>query len=371
MSMMVEKVVVRRLNMELRAPFTTSFGTFKIKDFLLVEAVDGDGASGWGESVAFHVPLYNEETLKTNWHMLEDYLIPLLLRRELSHPDQVNEIFAHIRKNNMAKSAIEGAVWDLYAKKQGITLAQALGGERKEIEVGISLGIQEKVDDLLRLIERGVAEGYRRIKVKIAPGWDVDVMREVRRQFPDIALMADANSAYTLRDVDLLAQLDEFGLTMVEQPLSSDDIIDHVQLQKRLATPVCLDESIHSVEDARKALEIGACKVINIKIGRVGGLTEAKKIHDLCAAQGVPVWCGGMLESGVGRAHNVAITTLSGFTMPGDTAASSRYWEQDIIKPEVTVDNGLIQVPAASGIGYEVDRSQVEAYTVESKVYGG
>lgn len=369
MTMKLRQITVRHLQMKLLAPFTTSFGTLTTKDFLLVEAVDEDGVSGFGESVAFHVPWYNEETLQTNWHMLEDFLIPLAFEAPIEHPDEMSRRFAFIRKNYMAKSALEGAIWDLYAKKEGLPLYRALGGEKQQIEVGVSIGIQKNVGDLLKVIDRSVAEGYRRIKVKIKPGWDLDVLREVRKQFPDVALMADANSAYTLGDLDHLQGLDEFGLTMVEQPLASDDIIDHATLQARLQTPVCLDESIHSYEDARKAISLGSCKIINIKIGRVGGLTESKRIHDLCAAHDVPVWCGGMLESGVGRAHNIAITTLNHFTMPGDTAASSRYWARDLIDPEVTVENGLITVPESAGIGYEVNRRQVDAYTVASRTY--
>jgi O-succinylbenzoate synthase len=365
----LKQVILRHLQMELKAPFTTSFGSFTKKEFILVEAIDEDGVSGWGESVAFHSPWYNEETLKTNWHMLEDFLLPLLFQAPIEHPDELHQRFSLIRKNNMAKSAIEGAVWDLFAKKKQISLSQALGGEKREIEVGISIGIQKSVDDLLRLIERYVTEGYRRMKIKIKPGWDVEVIREVRRHFPDIPLMADANSAYSLQDIDHLKALDEFHLMMIEQPLAADDIIDHATLQAQLKTPICLDESIHSYEDARKAIALGSCKIINIKIGRVGGLTEAKNIHDLCKANNIPVWCGGMLESGVGRAHNIAITTLENFVMPGDTAASTYYWEKDIINPEVTVHNGIIFVPDKPGIGYEVDRRQVDLYTVSAKTY--
>lgn len=355
--------------MKLKAPFTTSFGTFTNKDFLLLEAMDEDGTIGWGESVAFHSPWYNEETLKTNWHMLEDYLIPLILNKEIAHPDEVSEIFEPIRKNNMAKSTIEGAIWDIYAQQTNQSLAAALGGTKDKIEVGISIGIQQSIEDLVALVDEYVKEGYKRIKVKIKPGWDVQVMRTLREKFPDVAIMADANSAYRLADAELLKQLDAFDLTMVEQPLASDDIIDHATLQKQMTTPICLDESIHSLEDARKAVELGATKIINIKIGRVGGLTEAKKIHDYCQSVGVPVWCGGMLESGIGRAHNVALTTLSNFILPGDTASSNRYWEKDIIEPEVVAENGYIHVPQTAGIGYEVNRDTVEDYTVEKKTY--
>lgn len=367
--MEIKHIVLRHVKMQLLHPFTTSLGTDYDKDFILVEMKSKNGISGWAESVAALDPLYKEETLKTNWHIMEDFLIPLLYQEPIKHPDEVSERFKHIRGNYMAKSALEGAVWDLYAKEQGITLAKAIGGQKEKIEVGISIGIQESVDQLLGLIETYLGQGYKRMKVKIQPGWDVDVIAQVRRRYPDIPLMADANSAYSLKDMDRLAALDEFNLTMIEQPLAHDDIIDHAQLQARLKTPICLDESIHSAEDVRKAIRLGSCKVINIKIGRVGGLTEAKKIHDLCLAHQIPVWCGGMLESGVGRAHNVAIATLPNFILPGDTAASSRYWREDIIDPEVVVDNGMITVPNAPGIGYEPNRERIEERTLYSKIY--
>lgn len=367
--MKIKQVILRHLQMELKSPFATSFGAFTTKEFILVEAIDEDGVSGWGESVAFHSPWYNEETVKTNWHMLEDFLLPLVFQTPIEHPDELRQRFSAIRKNNMAKSAIEGSIWDLFAKKKNMPLSEALGGKKKEIEVGISIGIQKSVDDLLRVVDRYVIEGYRRIKMKIKPGWDVDVVRAVRCRFPDVPLMADANSAYSMRDIDRLKALDEFQLMMIEQPLAADDIVDHAALQSQLSTPICLDESIHSYEDARKAIELGSCRIINIKIGRVGGLTEAKRIHDFCQAHRIPVWCGGMLESGVGRAHNIAITTLENFVMPGDTAASSYYWERDIIDPEVTVHNGTIAVPEKPGIGYEVNRRQVEHYTTFAKTY--
>ena len=367
--MRIEKVTLRLMEMEMKAPFTTSFGTFKTREFILVEAVDADGTSGWGETVAFNVPFYSEETVKTNWHMLEDYLIPLILHKEIEHPDEVNEIFAPIRKNNMAKAAIEGAIWDVYAKQNNMSLAEALGGKRESIDVGISIGIQDTVEELVEIVRGFVNEGYKRIKVKIKPDWDVEVMRTLRSEFPDIAIMADANSAYSLNDTALLKQLDEFDLMMIEQPLASDDIIDHAKLQKELSTPICLDESIHSLEDARKAVELGSTKIINIKIGRVGGLTEAVKIHDYCQENNIPVWCGGMLESGIGRAHNVALTTLPNFTLPGDTASSSRYWEKDLIEPEVVSVDGLIEVPKAKGIGYEVNLETVDQFTVDKKEF--
>ncbi|MDS9471495.1 o-succinylbenzoate synthase [Sporosarcina pasteurii] len=363
--MIIKEVTIRKMKMSLKDPFTTSFGTFRDKDFLLLEAKDELGNTGWGESVAFHSPWYSEETLETNLHMIKDFLLPLVLGKEIGHPDEVNELFSAIRRNNMAKSTVEGAIWDLYAKRNKLTLAEALGGEQEKIEVGISIGIDEDMNRLVETVGGFIEEGYKRIKVKIKPGFDVEVMRELRRNFPDVPMMADANSAYTLEDVDLLKQLDEFNLTMIEQPLASDDIIDHATLQKQLETPICLDESIHSLEDTRKAIELGSTKIINIKIGRVGGLTESKKIHDYCMERGIPVWCGGMLESGIGRAHNVALTTLPNFILPGDTAGSSRYWEQDIISPEVVVEDGYITVPTGYGIGYEPDFEAMDQFTVE------
>lgn len=367
--MIIKEVIVRRLKMKMKFEFTTSFGTIRDKDFLLIEVKDANGNSGWGESGAFHAPWYNEETIETNRHMLEDFLIPALLNKNIEHPDEVATIFSDFRRNYMAKAAIETAVWDLYARKKGISLAKALGGEKTKIEVGVSIGIQDTVDDLLRIIYGHVNEGYKRMKVKIAPGWDIDVIRQIRQQFPDVPLMADANSAYTLEDIGLLKRLDEFNLMMIEQPLAADDIIDHAKLQREIATPICLDESIHSYEDTRQAIELGSCKIINIKVGRVGGLTESKRIHDLCQKHDIAVWCGGMLEAGVGRAHNIALTTLGNFNLPGDTAGSSRYWEKDIIDPEVVVKDGYIEVPDGPGIGYEPNRELIKEFTINEEIF--
>ncbi|NEY73651.1 o-succinylbenzoate synthase [Bacillus mesophilus] len=367
--MSIKKVVLHKLVMRLNDPFSTSFGTFQDKEFFVVEMIDENGVQGFGESVAFTSPWYSEETVKTNEHIMSDFLIPLLLSAPIHHPDEVSSRFSTIRSNNMAKSALEGAVWDLYAKRSNIPLAKALGGEKQQIDVGISIGIQPTVTELLRVIDQNVTEGYKRIKIKIKPGWDVDILKEVRKQFPSTALMADANSAYTLKDIEHLKKLDDLNLTMIEQPLAHDDIIDHAKLQSVLETPVCLDESIHSFDDVRHAVELGSCKIINVKIGRVGGLSESKRIHDYCKEQNIPVWCGGMLEAGIGRAHNIALTTLSQFNLPGDTAASSRYWSKDIIDPEVLVNNGVIQVPSSPGIGYEVNWTNLESYRVDKKVF--
>lgn len=367
--MKIKEIIIKHLKMELVTPFQTSFMTEYDRDFLLLEVKDESGIIGYGESVAMKDPFYNEETYKTNWHMLEDYLIPLILNKDLSHPDQVSEIFKPIKRNNMAKSALEGAIWDIYAQKTNQSLAQAIGGRRDKIEVGVSIGIQPTTEDLIETVEKHINEGYKRIKIKIKPGFDLEPLRVVRQKFPNVPLMADANSAYTLDDLDHLKQFDDLNLMMIEQPLGSDDIVDHRILQAEMTTPICLDESIASLEDARKAIELGSTKIINIKIGRVGGITEAKKIHDYCKEHNIPVWCGGMLESGIGRAHNIALTSLDNFTLPGDTSSSSRYWKKDIIKPEVVMHDGYLTVPHEAGIGFEIDQDAVDRYTVNQKVY--
>ncbi|ALX50602.1 o-succinylbenzoate synthase [Lentibacillus amyloliquefaciens] len=367
--MPITSITLRRLNMNLKNPFTTSFGTMQDKDFFITEAADDRGNRGFGESVAFTSPWYTEETVETNKHMINDFLIKLLQDNEIRHPSEVRELFKPIKRNNMAKAAVEGAIWDLYAKQHGITLARALGGTKQKIEVGISLGIQPTVNDLLEKVGHHIKQGYKRIKIKIKPGWDYDVLKEVRNQFPNTPIMADANSAYTLDDIDQLRKLDELNLMMIEQPLAHDDIVDHAKLQAAIQTPVCLDESIHSAEDARKAIELKSCRIINVKIGRVGGLAEAKEIHDLCRKNRIDVWCGGMLEAGVGRAHNIALATLPQFTLPGDTAGSSLYWKKDIIKPEVTVNDGVITVSNKPGIGYDIDEQALKAFTAEKEVF--
>ncbi|WP_176555762.1 o-succinylbenzoate synthase [Virgibacillus ndiopensis] len=369
MTIPIKQLKLHKLKMRLNDPFTTSFGTFQDKEFFITEAIDDNGNRGFGESVAFSSPWYSEETVQTNLHIMEDFLIKILQENEIKHPDDVSNLFSSIRRNNMAKSALEGAIWDLYAKQKKIPLAQALGGTKKEIDVGISIGIQPTIEDLLNMIDHYVQEGYKRVKIKIKPGWDIDVLREVRSHYPDLPIMADANSAYTLNDIKHLQTFDELNLMMIEQPLEHDDIVDHAKLQAALKTPICLDESIHSLDDSKKAVQLESCKIINIKIGRVGGLTEAKRIHDFCKEQGIAVWCGGMLEAGVGRAHNIALTTLPQFILPGDTAGSSRYWEKDIIQPEVIVENGIIKVPDKPGIGYEIDDEALDEFAVDVKTF--
>ncbi|WP_286923312.1 MULTISPECIES: o-succinylbenzoate synthase [Lysinibacillus] len=367
--MKLKEIIVRHIKMPMKAPFATSFGTIHDKELLLIEAKDQSGTIGWGEAVAFVAPWYTEETLKTTWHMLEDFLIPILLHKEIGHPDEVSTLFSSIRRNCMAKASIEGAVWDIYAQQTNQSLARALGGKKERIEVGVSVGIQPSKEVLLTVIQNHLKKGYKRVKVKIKPGHDVEVVRAIRSEMPDLPLMVDANSAYSLNDLDVLQQLDAYNLLMIEQPLAVDDIVDHAKLQGKITTPICLDESITCYEDARKAIELGSCGVINIKIGRVGGLTEAKRIHDLCKENNIPVWCGGMLEAGIGRAHNIALTSLSNFILPGDTAGSSHYWYEDIIFPGVIVEDGYISVPQTIGIGYSPNIKVIEKLTLSKKVY--
>ena len=368
--MKITKIILRKMKIEFKVPFVVSFATMKDKHFIAVEVHTKDHV-GYGDCSAFEHPYYNEETISTAWHIIQDFLIPLIFSKdEISHPEEVSELFSHIRRNKMAKSALDCAIWDLYAKENNISVSKALGGTRDKIETGVSIGIQKSPDDLVRVVENFMAEGYRRVKVKIGPGHDIKYLEAVRKRFGDIMLMADANSAYTLKDIDLFKELDHLDLIMIEQPLSHDDIIDHAKLQAVLKTRICLDESIHSVDDARHAIELGSTRTINIKVARVGGLTEARKIHDLCASHDIPVWCGGMLDTGIARAHNVAIASLPNYKFPGDVPASNRYWKQDVISPEMTIDkNAMIQVPKKPGIGFDPVPELMEKLSYERKEF--
>jgi o-succinylbenzoate synthase len=368
--MKIDKIVLRKLKMDLKFPFQTSFGTQTDREFIIAEVYEGNQV-GYGECVVNSNPFYSEETVYTAWHIMKDFLIPFLFQKgEISHPDDVNELFKQVRRNNMAKSALEGAIWDLYARKQGKPLAEVIGGKKQSIAVGVSIGIQETKEALVEQVGKFLEQGFQKIKIKIKPGKDIEMLQAIRDEFGDIPMMADANSAYSLKDIELFKEMDSLGLIMFEQPLAHDDIIDHAKLQEAIQTPICLDESIHSAEDARKAIELGSCKIINIKIGRVGGISEAIKIHNLCKENNIPVWCGGMLESGVGRAHNVAITTLDNFTIPGDTAPSARYWDEDIISPAIEMDSSAnIQIPTEPGFGYPINHLALEKYTVNTETF--
>ena len=366
--MRIERAELRLVPLRLRERFEISSGGRQDRLVLLL-ALHGEGETGWGECVAGEDPNYSYETTETAWHVLTDILLPAVVERDAAGPADVLAPVDWVRGHAMAKAAVEMAAWDLHAKLRGVALAEAIGGERRPVPVGVSIGLQPDDDALLRRVEGYVAEGYRRIKIKIKPGRDVGMLRAVRERFPDTPLMADANSAYTLDDADRLAELDALDLMMIEQPLAHDDVLHHARLQERLATPICLDESIHSVRDAELALELGACRIINVKPGRVGGFGESRRIHDLCRARGVPVWCGGMLESGVGRAHNVALATLPGFTLPGDISASRRYWERDIVDPEFEIVDGTLTPPEGPGIGVRPALDRIEAGTTRRAAF--
>ena len=361
--MKVERLTLREVRMRLKAPFETSFGITQERRVLLAEVIC-DGVSGWGEITALESPGYNSETTDTAWHIVSDFISPLIVGCEMSSAAEVGEILSGIRGHNMAKGGVECALWDAEAKLKKIPLWKLLGGTRPEIACGVSLGIRQNVDSLVDRVSAELQSGYQRIKLKIKPGKDIDFVAAVRERFPDILLSVDANSAYTLEDAAHLQKLDRFSLLMIEQPLAWDDIYSHARLQSQLQTALCLDECINHRRDAECALELRACKIINIKLGRVGGHSAARQVHDVCAQRNVPVWCGGMLESGVGRLHNIAMSTLPGFTLPGDVSASSRYWDRDVIEPDVTVSaSGTISAPLAPGIGHEVKRDLIEQLT--------
>jgi len=355
--MKIERVELHLIELPLVHPFETSFGRQVTRSCILV-SVCADGLTGWGECTAESGPWYSCETVETAWHILRDFLIPPLLGRAISSPADVVTIARRIRGHPMARAALENAVWDLLARADNLPLAALLnkaGPYRERVKVGVSVGIEPTLDELLERVAYYVDEGYARVKLKIKPGWDVEVVRAVREHWPDLMLQVDANSAYTPADTPIFEELDHMGLLLIEQPFHYDDIVDHARLQSRLRTPVCLDESIHGPEHARWALELGACRVINIKVGRVGGLTAACQIHDMCTARGVPVWCGGMLETNIGRALNVAVATLPGFTLPGDISASARYYRQDIAGPDFELnEDSTLTVPHGAGLGVHV-----------------
>lgn len=348
--MRVDLAVLRRVEMPLKFRFRTSFGETTLKKFLLLE-LRSDGLAGWGECVAEEDPFYGPETLASAADVLRRHLLPLVIGRDGMRPEAFDGLAARVRGNRMAKAAVECALRDLAARAAGVSLSRSIGGVRESVEVGVSLGISPTVAETVDNVRRHVAQGYRRIKLKIEPGADVDRLAAVREAFPDVPLTVDANAAYTLADADHLASLDRFALDYAEQPLGHEDLADHGVLAKRLRTPICLDESIRSAADARLAIALGACRVINVKLGRVGGYGEALAIHEVARAAGVALWCGGMLEAGVGRLANVAVASLPGFTKPGDTASSSRYFEEDIVSPAPEASNGLMPVPAGAGLG--------------------
>jgi O-succinylbenzoate synthase len=364
----IERLELRLLKLPLVQFFETSFGRVDEKQFVLVRA-DGEGASGYGECVADVDPYYSAETNDTCWHIITEFIAPRVLDVAFEHPRDVFRALKAIRGHNMAKAAVEMAAWDLFAKQRNEPLCRVLGGTRPRIASGVSIGIQPSLDALVDTVGRELAAGYRRIKIKIKPGWDLEPATAVRAKFPDIPLMVDANAAYSIKDADHLAALDALNLMMIEQPLDYDDLTEHAALQRRLTTAICLDESIKTVSLARDAIAAGACRIINIKPGRVGGYAESIRLHDLCASHGIPVWHGGMLESGIGRAANVHLSTLPNFTLPGDIAASKRYFDPDLIDPPIAVaPDGTIDVPTAAGIGVNVREDRMERATLKTQV---
>lgn len=363
----LEKIELREIELPLKTPFETSFGVTSKRRVMIVKVIDKSGASGYGECVAMEHPFYNPETVETAWAVIIGCLVPILRSVGVKNACEVDGSFAAVKGNRMAIAAIETAVWDLEARILGLPLWQHLGGTLESIACGVSIGLHKDPASLIETVDRELKSGYRRIKLKIKPGSDIEFVKAVRSSFPDILLSVDANSAYRLeQDLDVLRQLDDFDLLMIEQPLNAGDLLDHAKLQAIMKTPICLDESITCLRDARQAIDIDACRIINIKLGRVGGHTAAKQIQELAKENKMPVWCGGMLETGIGRAHNIAMSTLDGFTLPGDVSASSRYWEQDVIDPPVSVnDDGTIDTILAPGIGYEIKEEHIVSLTTK------
>ncbi len=375
--MYIKQIELRELRMRLLHPFETSFGVTQERRIVLVKVSDerhpGDPGvgliTGYGEVTAGEGPYYSHETSETAWHILRDFIIPRVIGKEIAHAADFGPLMRHIRGHNMAKAGLETALWDLEARLRPVSFWKFLGGTRKRIDCGVSIGIQPSIEKLLAKIDTELKSGYRRIKIKIKPGWDVEVVRQVRTAFPTILLMVDANSAYTLADADLFKEMEIYNVMMFEQPLHYEDIIEHAELQQQLETPICLDESIHSAEDAGKAIRIDACKIINIKLGRVGGYAEARRVHDVCRDNGVPVWCGGMLESGIGRLHNIALSSLENFSLPGDVAASARYWQEDIVQPPVEVSSEGQIVQRDFSPGYYVKEDLIDRLTLRSQLF--
>jgi len=365
--MKIEAITLREVQMPLVQFFETSFGRTYSRRILLL-TVHSDGANGWAECVAAEDPYYSSEWIETAWPTIKHHLAPAILGRDLQSAAETVSLMAKVREHRMAKAALENAVWDLEAQRKQQPLWKLLGGTLSEIQCGVSIGIQDSIEQLINKVETELATGYRRIKLKVKPGWDLNILERVRSRWPDILLSCDANAAYTMDHASHLLAFDQFKLLMIEQPLWTDDLHFHARLQKKLKTAICLDESICSARDACTAVEIGACRIINIKVGRVGGFSEAKRIHDICQGNGIPVWCGGMLESGIGRAHNVALSTLPNFRLPGDVSASKRYWKEDIVDPEVTVSSeGTIRINDDAGTGYRVREDLIEKLTVRKE----
>ena len=368
LTLIIQSIELREIRLPLLHFFETSFGRTTERRIILARVTDANGVEGWGECTAGEGPFYSDEWTDSAWSTLVEFLAPMVLRQNIESAAHAFSLMKPVRGHRMAKATIETACWDLEAKSAGVPLWKHLGGTRTEVASGVSIGIQDTPEILLEKIRKEVDAGYQRIKIKIKPGWDLNIVERVRKEFPDIRLMGDANSAYKLSDVALFQRLDQFNLMMLEQPLAHNDIFDHATLQRQITTPVCLDESIRSAEDAAHAICLESCKIINVKLGRVGGHAEAKRIEKVTRDNEIPIWCGGMLESGIGRAHNIAMSTLAGFTQPGDVSASARYWEEDVIEPPVRVSpRGTIKVPESPGIGFEINLPRIDALTVRKE----
>ena len=362
--MRIDRIELRHTKMILVTPFVTSMGTEYDEQHIMVR-VDAEGVTGWGECVAEETPFYSYETVPTAWHILNDFLIPAILGKDLANVEEAIASYSKVRGHMMAKAGLEAALYDAFAKSKRISLSKMLGGTQEKIKVGVSLGISDTVPDLLHVMEKHMKEGYQRIKIKIAPQRDLQFIEALRREYPEMLLQVDANSAYTLDHLPVFKKMDQYNLSLIEQPLSYDDIYDHAKLQREIKTDLCLDESIHSLGDTRAAIEMGSCRIINIKPGRVGGYTESIKIHDYCASMNIPVWHGGMLESGIGRAGNVALASLPNFTLPSDLSPNKKYYTEDIVEPQFTLNSdGTIIVPTGPGIGVEINMKALEKYTV-------
>ncbi|SFE37164.1 o-succinylbenzoate synthase [Alteribacillus iranensis] len=366
--MKLSSIHLRIVKASLKKPFVSPLYTVKEREAIIVEARDTEGRVGYGEAVPFASPWYTEETLHTCWHMLEDFLIPLTFRAEWGHPSELPSIWSSVKRNNMAKSALEQSLWDLHAKKKETYIGRLFGGERTRVSAG-TVVTSDSPEGMVTQISERMKEGYSRYKVKISPENDIAILQSIREAYPHLPLMADANSTYSLKTKDLIKRLDPFHLLMIEQPLSHDDIVEHAELQKYIDTPICLDESIHSVHDVKSALMLGSCQIFTVKMAKLGGWNAAAHVHHLCSKQDISLWVGGMIEFGVSRAHNLALATLPGFTIPGDISSSSTYWEEDIIDPEIVVNNGKIKVPDSPGIGFAINNKRLNEITMYSEVF--
>lgn len=363
--MIIDRIELHRVRLPLVRPFRTSSAYRTHIEHILVRLIDEDGAEGWGEIATAIDPFYNAETTETAWHLTRDFLGPMVIGKSWDNAGEFRKLYGKVKGNRFARSGMEMAAWDLIGRKNGQSLSSLLGGSRKEVEVGVSLGIENDISKLMNQVEKFVEEGYKRVKLKVAPGWDVEPVKAVREKWPNLPLQVDANSAYTLNDIAHLKKLDEFQLILIEQPLADDDILDHAELAERINTPVCLDESLHHLGDVAHALKYNCCRVVNIKVSRVGGLEESRLIAEYCHSRHLPVWCGGMHEFGLGRAANLAIASLEGFALPGDTSGSDKYWSEDVIDPPVVVRNGIAQVPEGPGLGVNLMIDRVAKYRTE------